>query len=74
MSSTMVPKGHQVSTASEELMSELQMYFYERPKRVRAKKSYREYLSDEENTEFTESKLDDDAVRRRKAKGNKILK
>lgn len=77
MSTALASKLHKMSSPnSEELVSEVQMYFqYERPKRIKAKKSYKEYISDEENTEFTESKDggDDDVIKRRKTRGQKKI-
>lgn len=63
MSSSLAIQGH-------DDLSDLQMYFYERPKRVRARKSYREYVSDEENEEYVVAREDDENVmKRKKAKG-----
>ncbi|KXJ08007.1 hypothetical protein AC249_AIPGENE16088, partial [Exaiptasia diaphana] len=63
MSSPLAVQGR--ATHADEL-SDLHMYFYERPKRVRARKSYREYISDEENEEFVVTREDDDDVMKKK--------
>ena len=66
----MATQGQRVEPQHDQELSDLEIYFYERPKRIRSKKSYREYISDEENSEVGEMKNEEeDGAKRKKAKG-----
>lgn len=49
-------------------LSDLQIYCYERPRRIKIKKSYKEFASDEENSEEMGLSAEDAKKRRNKSK------